>query len=174
MESKTWKWTATDKADLGPGPWQDEHDKEQWACEHTALACLIVRNQMGAWCGYVGVPLDHPKAEPLIAREDVDGLLVAHGGVNFAGPCVDHGEDDSRPAARTICHVRGEGDGEVHWLGFDCAHGGDIVPWFRKKFPQDSILMRRAIYRDVAYVKAQVYMLALQIAAILGLPLEST
>lgn len=42
------------------GPWQDEPDKAQWVDEATNLDCLMVRNPMGALCGYVGVPREHP------------------------------------------------------------------------------------------------------------------
>ena len=58
MEHKT--WTTMDKASWGPGPWQDEPDKEQFADEVTGYACLIKRNPAGALCGYVGVPEGHP------------------------------------------------------------------------------------------------------------------
>lgn len=52
--------TLMDKSAWGPGPWQDEPDKRQWADEATGLPCLIVRGPIGALCGYVGVPPDHP------------------------------------------------------------------------------------------------------------------
>lgn len=49
-----------DKTGWGPGPWNDEPDKRQWQDEATGLPCLIVRGPVGALCGYVGVPPDHP------------------------------------------------------------------------------------------------------------------
>lgn len=49
-----------DKSGWGPGPWNDEPDKRQWQDEATGLPCLIVRSPVGALCGYVGVPPDHP------------------------------------------------------------------------------------------------------------------
>lgn len=49
-----------DKAGWGEGPWQSEPDKRQWQDEATGLPCLIVRGPVGALCGYVGVPLEHP------------------------------------------------------------------------------------------------------------------
>lgn len=42
------------------GPWDAEPDKVQWIDEETGLDCLIVRNRLGALCGYVGVGPDHP------------------------------------------------------------------------------------------------------------------
>ena len=44
----------------GDGAWVDEPDKAQWRDEATGLPCLLVRNQAGALCGYVGVYPQHP------------------------------------------------------------------------------------------------------------------
>ena len=53
--------TYLDKTTWGPGQWQDEPDKVQWADEATGLPCLAVRHpELGNWCGYVGVPEGHP------------------------------------------------------------------------------------------------------------------
>jgi hypothetical protein len=57
METKAWH--SRDKSKWGPGAWQDEPDKMQWPDEATGLPCLIVRNRLGALCGYVGVPETH-------------------------------------------------------------------------------------------------------------------
>ena len=45
--------------DVPKGPWDDEPDKVQWVDPTTGLDCLMHRNHMGAWCGYVGVPEGH-------------------------------------------------------------------------------------------------------------------
>lgn len=55
IESRT-----IDKTGWGDGPWQSEPDKLQWQDEATGLPCLIVRGPVGALCGYVGVPTEHP------------------------------------------------------------------------------------------------------------------
>lgn len=47
---------TVDKAGWGPGPWQSEPDKMQGP----GLPCLIVRNSLGALCGYAGVSPGHP------------------------------------------------------------------------------------------------------------------
>lgn len=54
------EWTYRDRAGWDAGPWDGEPDKAQWTDEATGLPCLIVRNRMGALCGYVGVPAAHP------------------------------------------------------------------------------------------------------------------
>lgn len=47
------------KAKLPAGVWQKEPDYQYWKDSETKLDCLIVRNQLGSLCGYVGVPKDH-------------------------------------------------------------------------------------------------------------------
>ena len=42
-----------------PGPWHDEPHRKDF--KHAGLACLLSRSPgSGGWCGYVGVPPDHP------------------------------------------------------------------------------------------------------------------
>ena len=60
MQTITYKNPEHKKEAWGNGPWQDEPDKKQWLDKETGLPCLIVRNQLGALCGYVGVPANHP------------------------------------------------------------------------------------------------------------------
>lgn len=127
------EYTTIDKAGWGDGPWHDEPDKVQWVDEATGLDCLIVRNRLGALCGYVGVPSGHPAH-----GQDYDKVRVnqrdpddewsdwpdVHGGLTYAASC-----DEGAPEDRGICHVPLEGRPvDVWWLGFDCAHSGDIVP----------------------------------------------
>jgi hypothetical protein len=57
---KTEEWRTVDKSTWGEGEWQREPDKKQWQDAETGLPCLIVRNNGGALCGYVGVPPGHP------------------------------------------------------------------------------------------------------------------
>lgn len=74
-------WTRDNAFPIGP--WTNEPDKAQWIDEATGLDCLIVRNRMGALCGYVGVPEGHPAH-----RQDYDNVDAdAHGGLTFAGGC---------------------------------------------------------------------------------------
>lgn len=43
------------------GPWHaEEYDKVVWIDPTTGLDCMLVRSYMGNWCGYVGVPEQHP------------------------------------------------------------------------------------------------------------------
>lgn len=135
----------------GEGPWQDEPDLVEW--RHGGMACLMVRGPSGSWCGYVGLPGSHPafgKHYDKVPEES------AHGGLTFSGTC--RGD---------ICHVAGPGEPEhVWWLGFDCAHSGDLSPGmnahlraYRLELPNLPEPFREK-YRTLAYVKTRVEMLA--------------
>lgn len=158
-----------------PGPWNSEPDRLEF--EEHGLPCLMRRGPLGAWCGYVAVPLGHP----YYGKEGRD--LDVHGGVTFMGTC----QGD-------ICHTPKEGAPDnVWWFGFDCAHAWDLVPWFvaqeqRDKWPALAVdelgqtiyvtspfaelaelkdkhhLFAQDTYRDVDYVKGQCKELAEQLA----------
>lgn len=183
----------------GQGEWVTEPDKIQMIHEETGLDSLIVRHpSSGHLCGYVGIAKGHPfyelrydhkvhvknlddirtdKISPinlLMAALDTTtplGLveicvaLNVHGGLSFSDHCQPGAEDDS------VCHIVLDGRPDnIWWLGFDCAHAGDLTPSsiaFHKKFvtehpefndvPED-------IYRNIAYVKSEIELLALQLS----------
>lgn len=165
---------VVDKAEWGPGPWQDEPDKAVWVDETTGLDCMIVRNHYGALCGYVGIPEGHP----LHGRDYND----VHGGLTFADAC--HPSDDD--PGRGICHIPQPGRPDsVWWFGFDCTHAFDVAPRMaadnRKRYEEaktkgDLEGMRiwrnlegdgpmQSRYRSLPYVIEQVEGLAHQLAA---------
>ena len=140
---------ARRRCPLPEGPWNDEPDKVQWIHPASNLDCLAVRNHFGAWCGYVGVPPEHPLHGQGYGMVDVD----VHGGLTFADFCADSEEPEA------ICHVAAPGRPDrVWWLGFDCGHAFDFQP---------GIMSFEAIpgmvYRDLAYVVEQVTQLAIQL-----------
>lgn len=94
--------SATKLELYGPGPWMDEPDYEKY--EYKGIDCLIKRTtSLGHLCGYVRVPKGHPWF-----GRDYDNIdYEPHGGLTFA-----------------------EGTEEEWEIGFDCAHGGDLVPSF--------------------------------------------
>lgn len=160
---ETIEYRTSDKSEWGPGPWQDEPDKRQWADEATGLPCLIVRGPHGSLCGYVGVSEDHPcfekgyaDAKPVTAADDDGDWFNVHGGLTFAEFCADSSDE-----SRHICHVPGPGEPDrVWWLGFDCGHAGDMSPAFARAY---SIPGTNEIYRSLAYVIAQCTLLAAQL-----------
>ncbi len=166
-----------DRTGWGDGPWGDEPDRVQWTDAATGLPCLIRRSVMGAWCGYVGVPPEHPwyghdyaacfadhdhDADDAHCWEDsIEARVSVHGGLTYASAC----DGDT---AEGVCHVPEPGQPDhAWWFGFDCAHAFDLVPSlaeFHKLhgygFPE------RDIYRDREYVTASTQALAMQLAAV--------
>lgn len=172
LDLKTWKHDRDTTLALGQrwrdypaGPWDDEPDKAQWVDEATDLDCLIVRNPFGALCGYVGLPPGHPHH----GSEYDDVPVEIHGGLTFAGEC-----SEDRPEGYGICHVPAEGrPADVFWLGFDCAHAGDMTPSELGRaveanfaYPFTDPRTYGDVYRDFAYVTAEVTDLAKQLAAL--------
>lgn len=151
------KLPTDDKATWLPGPWQTEPDRAEW--RHNGIPCLITRAIWcgGNLCGYVAVSPGHPwhgrPAEKVPAS--------AHGGITYAEKCAGH-----------ICHVPEPGESDnVWWIGFDCAHAFDYCPRLmstlaacgeRASRPLDIVPL---VYRDWAYVIAEVTGLAQQVDA---------
>jgi len=130
-----------DKSRFPRGEWDHEPDKLNWIDERTGMACMIVRNSMGALCGYVAVERGHPYYEKDYSHVDVE----CHGGLTYADKCRGH-----------ICHVPEPGKpDDVWWFGFDCAHSWDFVPGFDYRSDR--------IYRDISFVRREATLLARQL-----------
>ena len=158
---ETLEYTTTDKSSWGDGPWMTEPDKKQWPDPATGLPCLIVRQNMGALCGYVGVPEGHA----LFGKEydDVDADLRCHGGVTFTGACRPDATEEEG-----ICHTPGAGESDrVWWLGFDAAHCNDFIPRADADMRKLGIpsMAGDSVYRDLAYMTANCTELAAQLRA---------
>lgn len=104
-------FTSDDKLKWwGYGEWVEEPDEIRFECE--GIQCHVTRfavqepfckefHMFGGYLnGYVCIPSHHPYYHK--KYEDID--IAVHGGLSF-------GE----------CSVG-------HWIGFDCAHSGDLVP----------------------------------------------
>jgi len=121
--------------------WEKEPDKLEW--EHCGFPCLILRHSnMKHLCGYVGLPQWHPfYGKGYEEIESIMGGMKVHGGLTFS----EIGKEGS--------HWK-EG---YWWIGFDCAHVGDLVPKLYeiigKAHPKD-------VYRNIEYVKREVKKLA--------------
>jgi len=145
-------WENTNKSEWAEGQWQSEPDKAQWVSND--LDCLIVRGPSGALCGYVGVPESHKHFEDDYGLPDVE----VHGGLTFADRCRPSSEGDHKG----VCHIEeGAANKTVWWLGFDCAHGYDIMP--KHDCPSIS---GESTYRAFDYVKREVERLAEQLSFI--------
>lgn len=157
MAERTYTFEDADKSTWGEGPWQNEPDKVVWVDDATGLDCMIVRNRLGALCGYVGVPEGHPWHG--VNYNDVS--VKVHGGLTYSAPC----EEDARECDHTVCHTELPGRPEhVWWLGFDCAHGFDFAPAMVARDRERGHYYHDPSeeYRDLGYVKADVISLAEQ------------
>lgn len=146
-----WNDPEIDKRSWGAGPWEGEPDIERWVDIDTGLQCLAWRNEVsGTWCGYVGVPRKH--ALHGVHYELLEDVEV-HGGLTFSGP-------------RVLSVGAREGDDQIHWFGFDCAHAFDMMPaidaMLRQKMP-DLRRENRIVYRRLGFVQAECTDLAAQI-----------
>jgi hypothetical protein len=168
-------WSYPDQHPQVPGPWEGEPDKAQWIDDVTGLDCLIVRNRMGALCGYVGVPPEHPwhgrgYNECLMqcgqdwCDHRPEGVLQVHGGITFAEGCDPREHSDTEPR---ICHIPEQGrPDDVWWFGFDCAHAGDFIPAFMDNPVWRVLKHDDDDYRNMAYVQRECGDLADQLAAV--------
>lgn len=148
------EYTTMDKSTWPPGPWMSEPDKVQWKDEETGYACLVVRNSVGAWCGYVGLNPDHPLYEKHYSDMYDTHNFHVHGGLTYSDHCMEGPEDEA------ICHIPDPGEPDhVWWLGFDCAHAYDLCPGNRH-----IIAIEGDVYRDLEYVKNEVTSLAQQLS----------
>lgn len=139
-----------DRTGWPSGEWDLEPDRVEWRSE-AGLPCLILRNDMGTLCGYVGVPPGHPWH----GQDHDDVSASVHGGLTYGAFCTGH-----------ICHLPRPGEpAEVYWLGFDCGHAGDLIPRFGPVFRLSYHLDLGMAYRNLAYVTAEVECLAAQAAA---------
>lgn len=141
----------------GEGPWHHEPDREEFQAH--GFTCIV--NRAIAWCGYVGVPPGHPwhgKKYDDVTQKDGNYVEV-HGGLTYADKCQG-----------PICHIAKPGEpDDLWWLGFDCAHSGDLTI-----FDIDGVIPDRLrapigwhdTYRDLAYVKSETEQLAKQAAEV--------
>jgi hypothetical protein len=110
---------------------------------------------MGHWCGYVGIPEDHPFFGH--GYHEYDEVLHVHGGITYSADC----DDDP---VKGICHV---GDDKRFWIGFDCCHAGDMSPGHLARLRQFNIDptggLFDGVYRDFNYVKHECEQLAKQL-----------
>lgn len=101
--------------------------------EYKGYKCHIRRigiSYSGHLCGYIEIPKGHElhgmTYDEIEAHYNYE--LPAHGGLTFSAEV-----DNS------------------YWIGFDCAHYGDLRPICLEKEP--SLMLKNEIYRDMEYVE---------------------
>lgn len=132
-----------DKSRWAKGEWDSEPDRVDFV--HVGYACLLLRNNLGNWCGYVAIPSDHP----LYGKKDAD--VNVHGGLSYAAKC-------SGP----ICHAPEPGmPDDVWWLGFDTAHVFDVSPALERLGLKE--FFGGSSYKNLTYVRKETESLAEQL-----------
>lgn len=98
---------SIDKRSWGHGPWEFEPDYVEF--KHCGFRCILLRfEHTGVWNGYVEVSDLHPWF-----YQEVESNI--HGGITWRGP-ID--EIEAIPNCK--------------FVGFDCAHGFDLIPAMAK------------------------------------------
>lgn len=158
-------------------PWTKEPDSADF--EAHGLKCALRRGPVGAWCGYVGIPKEHPlhgrdydemvKTPKSIIERKIDVDKV--GAVTLFCAGLNNNDETLKAGLLQIslaldCHGGltyaadkepcGETDG-LWWFGFDAAHCDDITP--NVGFNHEG-----AVYRDEAYMRGECESLAKQLS----------
>lgn len=171
---------ARDAKPTTDGPWLGEADKVAWRDPETGYDCIVLRHESdGTLGGYVGVPHGHPLwgfgADAIPSGLDID----VHGGVTYARICAERPASAPRRLtveARRICHAHGArprtqpvgaADRDAWWFGFRCDLVHDVIPGPRDHGRRRALEAEvGAIYRDDAYVIAEVGVFAAQLRAV--------
>lgn len=118
----------------------------KWFDPETGDECLVCSGPLGALCGYVQVPKDHPW-NGVSYRGEVDRSISVHGALTFSGT----------PQSPDGGLLSG------HWFGFDCAHSDDLTPALAAIFPG---VCSTGTYRTIDYVEEQCHSLAVQLQSV--------
>lgn len=127
------------------GPWKNEIDTQFWK-HKSGFYCLIHRHPwMGHLCGYIG----SKRRRDVWKRNKVGRCdeLVIHGGITF-GP----GDLNILPKIMD----------NIWWIGFDCAHNGDIMP-YSVTYSVNRKYTEHDAYKNISFVKKQIYGLIRQL-----------
>lgn len=163
----------------GQGPWKDESTKVAWTDPATGYPCIILRQRTGELGGYVGVEPSHVLAGWMADALPGSINVGLHQNVSYSAAC-----QEKVPERMSICHVPPRPIGpsqdqhrEKAQASAGQDHGADLAWWFGMVMngPQDYVPRlatsgvgsgRGPIYRDEAFVCAQVTALAGKLKAI--------
>jgi hypothetical protein len=143
METLNWM----DKSFWAEGEWQQEPDRIEWV--YLDFPCLIVRQDGGWLCGYVGIPPTHPYYGKDMLDNEIKEIQV-HRKITLSE--ISQQSDDPR----AVCYRLLPNYDNYWWIGFDCCHSEDALPIMMNFYRfQDS-----ASYKNVEFVKNEVEYLA--------------
>lgn len=135
--------------------WQNEPDRVEWLDPVTKLPCMMMRSEMGTWCGYIGLSPNHPWWGT--SYEKIEPYPDVHGGLTFS----DKRLVISDSAVLEQLLENGIIPDDLWWIGFDCAHFADLSP---RLYDWKIQVAEGKEYRDARYVTQNVVNLALQAA----------
>lgn len=101
----------------GDDPWNNEENK--YSFYYKGCLCLILRNHLGALCGYVGV-----NSTNVFYQTEPPMDLIVYGNITYAG------YGDTEPIGspwfqRPIADAEGK---TLWWVGFTCSYSDDFCP----------------------------------------------
>lgn len=160
-------------------PWWREANSLDF--EADGLKCAMRRGPLGAWCGYVGVPGNHPwfgltynatikPTKDMLGPRDRQDF----GPIDLLCAALSGKDIEEEMTISLALRVHGgvtytdafapysEPDGNW-WFGFDCAHSDDIIPAFAEKHLSHH---DNGIYRDQSYVVSECQSLAAQLVRV--------
>lgn len=158
-------------------PWLSEPDTKEF--ESSGYLCEMQRHPLGAWCGYVTVPIDHPwhGLASMASVTPLGDLMYTERTGVF--DILSEGFTESRPVgqiglslaldvhggvtfAAAAARLKGRAEDTGWVFGFDCTHAGDITPGLLRD-EQPDWLFAGSVYRDIDYVTGQCARLAAQL-----------
>lgn len=120
---------------------------KEWIDKPTGYQCIIWRDDKTLHlCGYVGVPKNHPCYEHRDFFTPPLSDIEVHGGITFSN------------------YFKSKKYQNFWFIGFDCAHYGDIMPGLIEHFPSHN--RSKSMYRDKSYVKQNINLLLKQLKKI--------
>lgn len=155
-------------AKLNASPWLKEKEYEFFIDKETGYPCEIIRgHELMHLCGYVGVSSESVFYGQNWKQEPTESLDV-HGGITYGCDAASHYGERYKLASFVVGTVHGGLKGGRSktvdwWIGFDCAHAGDMTP--SKSLPSFNSVFG-GVYRDRAYVKEQLRAMCLQMRAL--------
>lgn len=154
---------ATTEAPTIDMPPEDEPDGAEWTDPATGLKCLIRRNGMGAFCGYVRVP--HSNLRKRLTK--FQRTLIGHGKWRLCGYNHSAVRKIDVHGGLTFAGRFRSGRFKGYWLGFDCVHYNDIAPGMVIFGAKLGLRRQPGVYRNFAYVKGECESLAAQLKKVL-------
>ena len=123
-------------------------------------ASIHKHDEAGHLCGYLGVPKGHPWY-----GRDYDSIdAEVHGGLTYSEHEIrGGGSNPFVPKEALIRPYPHDTAQDTYWIGFDCAHAGDLMPRTDALLPLH--LQGSGVYRDESYVRQELEHLASQAAA---------